>query len=84
DEKQAKTNLVKAVKRVAEHLGNTPTVCRSCYIHPTVIERYTQGVTLEEFRPRNARRIQRQQPEYEPEEIALLKLFRAQANDDRA
>ncbi|MGI8996996.1 MAG: DNA topoisomerase IB [Pyrinomonadaceae bacterium] len=84
DEKQAKTNLVKAVKRVAEHLGNTPTVCRSCYIHPTVIERYVQGVTLEEFRPRNARRIQRQQPEYEPEEIALLKLFRAQANDDRA
>lgn len=77
DEQQAKRNVVKAVKRVAEHLGNTPAVCRGSYIHPVVINRYFAGVTLEEFRPRNLRRIHRQQPEYEPEELALLKLLRA-------
>ncbi len=81
DEKQAKSNMVQAVKRVAERLGNTPTVCRSCYIHPTVEKFYVQGVTLEEFRRRNQRQIRRLQPEYEPEEAALLKMFRA-ANGD--
>ena len=81
DERQAKKNLVAAVKRVAEHLGNTPTVCRSCYIHPSVLEAYAEGKTIEEFRPRRARLIQRQQPEYTVEELALLKLLRAHKKD---
>ncbi|HEX8088003.1 MAG TPA: DNA topoisomerase IB [Blastocatellia bacterium] len=78
-EKQAKRNIVQAVKRVAEHLGNTPTVCRNCYVHPAVFERYAKGLTLEEFRPKSQRYIRRLQPEYEPEELALLKLLRAGA-----
>ena len=77
DEKQAKRNIVRAIKRVAEHLGNTPTVCRSSYIHPRVLESYCAGTTLEEFRPRRERRIGREQPEYLPEERALLKLLQA-------
>jgi DNA topoisomerase I len=77
DEKQAKRNLVRAVKRVAERLGNTPTVCRGCYIHPKVLESYERGVTLEEFRRRVERSIHRIEPEYQPEELALLKLLRA-------
>jgi DNA topoisomerase-1 len=77
NEKQAKTNMTQAVKRVAERLGNTPTVCRSCYIHPIVEKLYLEGVTLDEFRPRKQRRIRRLQPDYEPEEAALLKMFRA-------
>src|SRR5919206_1040709 len=43
DENQAKKNLVKAVKEVANRLGNTPTVCRSCYIHPAVLDAYLKG-----------------------------------------
>jgi DNA topoisomerase I len=80
DEWLAKKNLVAAVKRVAERLGNTPTVCRSCYIHPKVLEAYAAGKSIEEFRPRRARRIARQQPEYTVEEVALLKLLRAHRN----
>src|ERR1041384_1242958 len=80
DEQQLKRNIVRAIKRVAERLGNTPTVCRNCYVHPAVLESYQAGLTLEEFRPRKERRIRRQQPEYLPEERALLKLLRAQAN----
>jgi DNA topoisomerase-1 len=80
DEKQVKKNIVRAVKRVAERLGNTPTVCRGCYIHPTVIELYQQGTTLAEFRRRVERYIQRIEPEYEPEEKALLNMLRAQRN----
>lgn len=80
DERAARKNLVKAVKDVAEHLGNTPTVCRSCYIHPSVFEAYLKGTTLEEFRRRVERRILRIEPEYQPEELALLKLLEAQSN----
>ncbi|HVF90993.1 MAG TPA: DNA topoisomerase IB [Blastocatellia bacterium] len=77
DEKEAKRKIIRTIKFVAEHLGNTPTVCRSCYIHPAVLERYTMGITLEQYRPKSQRYIRRLQPEYEPEEQALLKLFRA-------
>lgn len=77
DETEAKKNLVRAIKRVAEHLGNTPTVCRACYIHPKVLESYLAGITLEEFRRRVERSIKRTQPEYEVEEVALLKMLRA-------
>jgi DNA topoisomerase-1 len=80
EERQSKRNVVAVVKRVAERLGNTPTVCRSCYIHPTVLEAYMRGRSIEEFRPRRARRIERRQPEYTVEELALLKLLRSHKN----
>ncbi len=80
DEKQAKRKIVRTIKFVAEHLGNTPTVCRNCYVHPAVLERYAMGITLEQYRPKSQRYIRRLQPEYEPEEQALLKLFRAASN----
>ncbi|HYO63850.1 MAG TPA: hypothetical protein VER08_09485 [Pyrinomonadaceae bacterium] len=77
DERQAKSNIVRAVKSVAERLGNTPTVCRNCYIHPKVFDCYQRGVTLEEFRPRNQRRILRRQPDYEVEELALIRMLKS-------
>jgi DNA topoisomerase I len=75
DEKLIRKNIVRAVKKVAEELGNTPAVCRSSYIHPTIIKSYEKGVTLEEFTARKKRRIKRLNNEYEPEEKALMKLF---------
>lgn len=38
--KQAKANVKTAVCAVAELLGNTPAICRKCYVHPAVIEAY--------------------------------------------
>lgn len=78
DEKASKKNVLSAVKKVAEQLGNTPTVCRSSYIHPTVLKSYEAGFTLEEFIPKKQRRIRRIQSELEAEEKALMKLFSAQ------
>ena len=43
-EAERKSGLVDVVKGVAVHLGNTPTVCRKCYIHPAVIECHLNGV----------------------------------------
>src|SRR5690606_31945759 len=35
--------VMAAVRVVAERLRNTPTVCRSSYIHPAVLEAYASG-----------------------------------------
>ena len=75
DRKILQKNILKAVKKVAEHLGNTPTVCRSSYIHPTVIKSYESGVTIDEFTPKKQRKIEKIKTEYEPEEKALMRLF---------
>lgn len=72
---ELKKNIVRAVKKVAEQLGNTPGVCRSSYIHPKVLKCYESGVTLDEFRPKKGRRINRIENDYELEEKALMKLF---------
>jgi DNA topoisomerase-1 len=39
-ETEARRNVTQVVKQVAQQLGNTPAVCRACYIHPAVIEAY--------------------------------------------
>jgi len=41
--KQAKANIKHAIGAVAKILGNTPAVCRQCYIHPAVLENYLDG-----------------------------------------
>jgi DNA topoisomerase-1 len=41
--KQAKANVKTAIGAVAELLGNTPAICRKCYVHPAVLEAYLAG-----------------------------------------
>jgi DNA topoisomerase-1 len=41
--RSAKKELVRAIARVADELGNTPAVCKKCYIHPAVIAAYLAG-----------------------------------------
>jgi DNA topoisomerase-1 len=38
--KQAKSNIKTAICAVAELLGNTPAICRKCYVHPVIVEAY--------------------------------------------
>lgn len=42
-ESDAKRHVVAMVKDVAKQLGNTPAVCRKCYIHPAVLEHFSLG-----------------------------------------
>ncbi len=51
-ESDAKRHLVAVVKEVASHLGNTPAVCRKCYIHPAVLEHFSLGELSRLPRPR--------------------------------
>ncbi|HWD33197.1 DNA topoisomerase IB [Pseudomonas caricapapayae] len=42
-EPEARRQIVDTVKQVALRLGNTPAVCRRCYIHPAVLECFARG-----------------------------------------
>jgi len=44
--KQAKANIKTAICAVAELLGNTPAVCRKCYIHPVIVEAYLKRTPI--------------------------------------
>jgi DNA topoisomerase IB len=41
-----KRAVVRAIKEVAGHLGNTPAVARASYIDPRVIDRYLDGISI--------------------------------------
>lgn len=38
-----KRAIVEAIKYAAERLGNTPAVCRKCYVHPGILDAYAGG-----------------------------------------
>ena len=47
DKERARKRVVKnAIKQVSEHLGNTPTVARSSYVDPRVLDRFEEGRTV--------------------------------------
>ena len=56
---EAKKNIVRAIEAVAKRLGNTPAVCRKCYIHPAIIDTYLEGTMLETLRQRAAMEMKR-------------------------
>ena len=45
-ESKRKKAIVRAVEKVARHLGNTPAICRRCYIHPAIFDGYIDGTLL--------------------------------------
>jgi DNA topoisomerase-1 len=40
---EAKNNVRLAIEAAAQKLGNTPAICRKCYIHPAVLAAYMDG-----------------------------------------
>ncbi len=68
---QAKKNIVMAIEATAMKLGNTPAVCRKCYVHPEVFVAYLEGTTIAalEAQMKSPRR------HLKPEEMAVLALL---------
>ena len=42
---QAQRSVVEVLREVAQQLGNTPAICRKCYVHPAVIEAFIVKLT---------------------------------------
>ncbi len=79
---QAKKNLKQAIESVAEKLGNTPTICRKCYVHPAVIDSYLDGSALDVVRQR-ATRLRSGRSLLRPEESAVLALLEKRLKGER-
>lgn len=75
-ETQAKRNVVAAIESVAKRLGNTPAVCRKCYVHPEVINAYLSGATIHTVRELVEREVAENLHELGPEEAAVMVLLR--------
>jgi DNA topoisomerase-1 len=76
-EAEAKRSVAAVMRIVAERLGNTPTVARSSYVSPAVVEQYLDGRTIEDFRPRHLRVVGARDIGLDREEQALLSLLRS-------
>ncbi|HEV2295149.1 MAG TPA: hypothetical protein VGR35_14945 [Tepidisphaeraceae bacterium] len=74
-EAQAKKNVIAAVEKVAERLGNTKAVCRKCYIHPAILNAYLDGNLVETLKQRAAA-LARSSAKLRPEESTVLALLR--------
>ena len=81
---RAKQNIKAAVERVAKTLGNTPAICRKCYVHPAVLEAYLEGNVIETFRKRAHQQLTKISAKLQPEETAVLTVLkRALSNKKR-
>lgn len=73
---QAKRNLRTAIENVAARLGNTPTICRKCYVHPDVLSSYMDGQLVLEIKQAVENELRDTLSELQPEEAAVLAMLR--------
>jgi DNA topoisomerase-1 len=77
---QAKRNLKAAIARVSASLGNTPTICRKCYVHPEVLNGYLERKLVLEIELAADGKLLDELAQLRPEENALLVLLRTRSN----
>ena len=69
---QTKRNVVKAVEAVAGLLGNTPTICRKSYIHPSIVDAYIDGTLPRTRRARKLKAVSAPLQDFRRMETAVL------------
>jgi DNA topoisomerase I len=80
---QAKKNIKDAIAAVAKILGNTPTVCRKCYIHPAVLETYLDGAMIEGLKVKTEETLERKAGDLRSEEAAVMTFLQARLEKKR-
>ena len=81
---QAKKNITDAVKTVAQCLGNTPAICRKCYVHPAVFASYLDGTLRDALAQRTQQEIADTLHSLRPEEAAVMALLERRLAADSA
>jgi DNA topoisomerase-1 len=72
----AKRNIREAIQGIAARLGNTPTICRKCYVHPQIITTYVEGSLLLDVKEKVEAELRDDIAVLTPEEAAVLTLLR--------
>ncbi len=73
---QTKKNITAAIESVAAKLGNTPAVCRKCYVHPHVLDCYLEGSLADFLHQQPGRKLVRSKRGLSQDERAVLQLLR--------
>jgi DNA topoisomerase I len=68
----AKRNVTQAIERVAAKLGNTPAICRKCYVHPEVIGCYLDGSLVDLLKEKVAGKLRDDLDGLDAAEAAVL------------
>ena len=84
NKKQAKGNIRDAIGAVAKILGNTPAICRKCYIHPAVLDAYLNGHSIEGLKQKTERVLEKQDVDLRAGETAILKFLQARLSKKAA
>ena len=74
---EAKRHVVAAIAQVSHRLGNTPAVCRRCYVHPRILDAYLAGELFALPAPRRCQGLR-------PEEGALMMFLERLAQQSEA
>ena len=69
---EAKKNVKNAISAVAKILGNTPAVCRKCYVHPAVLETYLNGNMIEGLKRKTEQALAQNLPDLRSVEAAVM------------
>jgi DNA topoisomerase I len=80
---QAKKNVKDAISAVSKILGNTPTVCRKCYVHPDVLETYLDGEMIEGLKQKTEETLARKLRNMRAEEAAVMSFLQARLKTKR-
>ena len=78
-QRNAKSNVLKAIDEVAEQLNNTRSVCRKYYVHPAVLESYLDGKLVEHLGNGSK---QGAKDELAADEAAVVRLLRRNVGND--
>jgi DNA topoisomerase-1 len=73
---EAKHQVVQAIEQVARDLGNTPAVCRACYVHPAILEAHLDGVLADRLRGTITATVKQRYEHLSPEEVQVLTMLR--------
>ncbi|WP_380070608.1 DNA topoisomerase IB [Dankookia sp. GCM10030260] len=71
----AKRNVKQAIEQVSQRLGNTPTICRKCYVHPGILDCYLDGSLALPVKEEAEAELREAAAELRPEEAAVLRLL---------
>jgi DNA topoisomerase-1 len=73
--KQAKSNIKTAISAVSKILGNTPAICRKCYVHPAIFESYLGQKSIEGLKQRTEEVLEKESVDLRESEKAVLKFL---------
>jgi DNA topoisomerase I len=80
----AKRNLRDAIERVSSRLGNTPAICRKCYIHPQVLDCYLEGDLVNQLKDQIEEDLRTELDALKPEEAAVMAFLHRRLTRDAA